>query len=107
MKTREIAKRDTSLKEKRKKKNEEMCELKRNVNPTYAVRPSALNCSEDQEQRGCSSRVKPPDRLVASKSPTGVYCRAAQARQNKEASFSGVAFAQQPFIRRWREGPGC
>jgi hypothetical protein len=76
----------------------EMYELKRNVNPTYAVRPSMLDCSEDQEQRGCSSRVKPPDRLIASTSPTGRNRRADQAYQDELALLLGVAFVQQPFI---------
>jgi hypothetical protein len=47
-----------------------MYELKRNMTSTNAMRPSLLNQPKDQEQRGCSSRVNTPDRLVASQSPT-------------------------------------
>lgn len=75
-----------------------MYELKKNVDPTYAVRPSMLNCPKRQKRRGCTDRVRTPERLMALRTRRPTVAKQLQPADVRKALFLGVAFVQQLII---------
>ena len=59
--------------------------------------PADAQLLGEQEQRGCSSRAKPPDRLVTSKPPTGLAAeQLGLARTKRHYSWALPLFSSHP-----------